>query len=284
MHSDIDVSANDGVALVSVRVDNDAPVDRRVRLRNRLDGPVLPPRRAGVPEPGWDDEGFEGVVPAGSTVALGYAVPLSPPGDRDAEAVDADSLPEHAVDVETLGRADESDEAADSTPEGAIRSLGSARPPADAVPVSADPQSMVATSETPEPAPETAGDERPEPLPRPDSDAAGDERSTPSEQPTDADVSAAVETREPRDRETQRPSEPASLAAVERRIDLAERLDGASVADAAAALSETERGVEALESLDADRERLRRLAARATALADRAADADPDVDALRRLA
>ncbi|ELZ57901.1 MULTISPECIES: hypothetical protein [unclassified Haloferax] len=268
MHSDIDVSADDGVALVSVRVDNDAPVDRRVRLRNRLDGPVLPPRRAGVPEPGWDDEGFEGVVPAGSTVALGYAVPLSPPGDRDAEAVDADSLPEHAVDVETLGRADESDEAADSTPEGAIRSLGSARPPADAVPVSADPSPTVSAPETPESAPDTAGDER----------------STPSEQPTDADVSAAVEPREPRDHETQRPSEPASLAAVERRIDLAERLDGASVADAAAALSETERGVDALESLDADRERLRRLAARATALADRAADADPDVDALRRLA
>ncbi|RDZ43089.1 hypothetical protein C5B91_13230 [Haloferax sp. Atlit-10N] len=295
MHSDIDVTVDDGVALVSVRVHNDAPVDRRVRLRNRLDGSVLPPRRAGVPEAGWDDDGFEGVVPASSTVALGYAVSPSSTADRDA-ATDFDARPGCAVDIDVLGRAEGSEQATGSTPEDAVRTLGSARPPADAVPVSSDLPPTTRESETPEPTPSTTSDasdgERREPLPSPASQTHS-ERPEPSEQPTDADVSAAVGTSEERGRETEQslgseplePPEPLeSLAAFERRIDLAERLDGASVAAAAAALSEADAGVEALESLDSDRERLRRLAARATALADRAADADPDVDALRRLA
>jgi len=291
MHTDIDVTADDGVALVSVRIDNDSPVARRLRVRNRLDGPVLPPRRAGVPEPGWDDEGFDGVVPAGSTVALGYAVALSPSADRDVAPTDVDGSPERAVDIEVLGRADESERAADSTPEDAVRTLGSARPPADAVPVSSDPSSTVAESgapesATPEPTHATtpeSGDERPDPLSQSERAAASD-RTGPSERPTDADVSSALEAREARGHETDQSVQSASLATVERRIELAERLDGASVADAAAALSEADAGVEALDSLDADRARLRRLAARATALADRAADADPDADALRRLA
>ncbi|WP_424007613.1 hypothetical protein [Haloferax denitrificans] len=301
MHTDIDVTAADGVALVSVRVDNGSPVDRRVRLRNRLDGPVLPPRRAGVPESGWDDEGFEGVVPAGSTVALGYAVALSPSTDRDAAPADLDGSPERAVDIEVLGRADESERTADSTPEDAVRSLGSARPPADAVPVSSDPSPTIAesrASESASPEPETfesetfepthattpeSDEERPDPVSQSERAAAPD-RTGPSEQPTDDEVSAAVGVREARGHETGQSVQSASLATVERRIELAERLDGASVADAAAALSEADFGVEALDSLDADRARLRRLAARATSLADRAADADPDADALRRLA
>ncbi|AKU06404.1 DUF7857 domain-containing protein [Haloferax gibbonsii] len=293
MHSDIDVTVDDGVALVSVRVHNDAPVDRRVRLRNRLDGSVLPPRRAGVPEAGWDDEGFEGVVPAGSTVALGYAVSPSSTATRDTATADLDARPEHAVGIDVLGRADEAERASDSTPDDAVRTLGSARPPADAVPVSSDLPPTTRESETPEPTPSTTSDasdgERREPLPSPEPQTRS-ERPEPSEQPTDADVSAAVGTSEERGRGTDQSlgSEPPesleSLAAFERRIDLAERLDGASVADAAATLSEADICIDALDALDADRERLRRLAARATALADRATDADPDVDALRRLA
>ncbi|MCO8268508.1 hypothetical protein NKF06_18445 [Haloferax sp. AB510] len=289
MHSDIDVTVDDGVALVSVRVHNDAPVDRRVRLRNRLDGSVLPPRRAGVPEAGWDDDGFEGVVSAGSTVALGYAVSPSPtagsPGVRD--------LPDRAVDVSALGRADGAERTTGSTPDDAVRTLGSARPPADAVPVASDLPTTTPESETSEPTPSTTSDasdgERRDPLPSP-APRTRSERPEPSEQPTDADVSAAVGCPVERGHETEQsleaePPEPLGpLTALERRIDLAERLDGASVADAAATLSEADAGVEALESLDSDRERLRQLAARATALADRAADADPDVDALRRLA
>ncbi|RDZ66031.1 hypothetical protein C5B90_06705 [Haloferax sp. Atlit-12N] len=288
MHSDIDVAVDDGVALVSVRVHNDAPVDRRVRLRNRLDGSVLPPRRAGVPEAGWDDDGFEGVVPAGSTVALGYAV--SPSSTADAPG--AQDLPDRAVDVSALGRADGAERTTGSTPDDAVRTLGSARPPADAVPVASDlPPTL--EPETPEPTPSTTSDasdgERREPLPSSEP-RTRPERPEPSEQPTDADVSAAVGCPEERGHETAQsleaepPESPEPLTAFERRIELAERLDGASVADAAATLSEADAGVEALESLDSDRERLRRLAARATALADRAADADPDVDALRRLA
>ncbi|POG56798.1 DUF7857 domain-containing protein [Haloferax marisrubri] len=302
MHSDIDVTADDGVALVSVRVDNDAPVARRVRLRNRLDGPVLPPRRAGVPEPGWDDDGFEGVVPAGSTVALGYAVPLSPPTvgdaatdredstDCDGVADDFDARPERAVDIDVLGRAHEAAQSANSTPDDAVRSLGSARPPADAVPVSSDSSPTTVESAMSEPISDATSDASDEVrrAPHPESarptPAERSEPSKPSEQATDADVSAAVRRREASGHETDESLEADPLAAFERRIDLAERLDGASVADAAATLSEAAVGVEALESLGSDRARLRRLAARATALADRAADADPDADALRRLA
>lgn len=164
MHSDINVSVDNGAALVSARIDNDIPVGQRVRLRSRLDGPVLPPRRVGTPEPGWDDEGFEGVVPMGSTVALNYTVPLSLPGDRDTEAVDADGPSEHAIDVKTLGHADGLDETTDSTSEDVIRSLGLARPPADAVPASADPPPTVSASEAPKSAFNTASDEHPDPF------------------------------------------------------------------------------------------------------------------------
>lgn len=92
----------------------------------------------------------------------------------------------------------------------------------------------------------------------------------------------AVETREPCDHEAQQPLEPASLATAERRIDLAEWLDGASIADIVAALSEVGRDVRALESLDADREHLCRLAVRATVFVGRAVNAGPDVGAFQR--
>jgi len=111
---------HDGVALVTVDLRNPSPVDRRVRVSNRLDGPVLPPRRAGVSDPGWDEDGFDGVVPAEGRRALGYACPASP--DRP------------PVTVTDAGRADEraSDAAAV-----AVRELGDPRPPSDAIPTAA---------------------------------------------------------------------------------------------------------------------------------------------------
>lgn len=66
-----------GVALVAARLRNETGLDRRVRLRNRLAGPVLPPRTEGVAEAGWDRDGATVRVPAGGTVAVGYACPAA---------------------------------------------------------------------------------------------------------------------------------------------------------------------------------------------------------------
>ncbi|AXG08686.1 DUF7857 domain-containing protein [Haloplanus rubicundus] len=119
MDSNWSVTPLDGhdVTLVTVDLRNPSPVDRRVRVSNRLDGPVLPPKRAGVSESGWDEEGFDGVVPASGRRTLGYACPA--PARRP------------PVSVVDEGRADA--EAADSTAV-AVRELGDPRPPGDAIP------------------------------------------------------------------------------------------------------------------------------------------------------
>lgn len=71
------VRRHNGVTLVEVLVQNDGAITR-VRVHNRLDGAVWPPRRRGVPEEGWRDDGFEGVLGADETLALGYATPGQP--------------------------------------------------------------------------------------------------------------------------------------------------------------------------------------------------------------
>lgn len=122
------VDARDGASLVELRVTNPSRTARRVRIANRLDGEVWPPRREGVPEAGWDDGGFEGVVAAGERRALGYASP-APAADPPAEVV----WSERAGASAGGGDPDSSD--VEATPEGVVRSLGAARPPADAVPL-----------------------------------------------------------------------------------------------------------------------------------------------------
>jgi hypothetical protein len=121
MESDWSVTSlddHDDVTLVTVDLRNPSPVDRRVRVTNRLDGPVLPPKRAGVPDSGWDREGFGGVVPASGRRALGYACPA--PARRP------------PVSVVDEGRADPG-EGGDAA--AAVRELGDPRPPCDAIPV-----------------------------------------------------------------------------------------------------------------------------------------------------
>ncbi|ELZ95064.1 hypothetical protein C440_08307 [Haloferax mucosum ATCC BAA-1512] len=334
MNSDVDVAVEGDVALVTVKFDNDAPVDRRVRLRNRLDGPVLPPRRDGVPASGWDDDGFEGTVPAESTIALGYACPaaslVSGTGSESVFHPDSDLDPSTVVDIDVLGRADEvSASRRDiSTAADVVRELGTSRPPADAVPAAVG-NSSSAAGDVAGREPAVSGSDS---VDTGVSDAVGDETtrddcvtdagnriSLPSEtEPTDSQPQTRELSIEPEsefvsesgsERETEPASEPepepepepeadpvpvspatnqqfdaSLLDRASRRIELAERLDGASVAEAATALTDSDARIEDVESLDAERDRLRRLAARATALADRAADADPDVDALRRLA
>lgn len=102
-----------GVTLVALRLQNERATARTVHLKNRLDGPVLPPRRHGEPEQGWDREGVTTRVPAGEAVSLGYACP--------AEVTDP---PVDIVSVEAATEPAPADPVAD-----AMRQLGDARPP-----------------------------------------------------------------------------------------------------------------------------------------------------------
>lgn len=110
----------DGVTLVTARLEGSGVV-QRVRLANRLDGPVWPPRRQGIPEAGWDEGCFETVVPADGTAAVGYASP-APAIDSPLAVVDRE-----VVDVDT--------EEGSVTPADALRDLGDPSPPRDAVPI-----------------------------------------------------------------------------------------------------------------------------------------------------
>lgn len=108
-----------GITLVGVVVNNDTAVPRAVRVENRLDAPALPPRRSGCPEPGWDETGYEGTVPAHGRCALGYACeapPVDPP-----------------VVVTDEGRSEEEEEL-DATVSDALRLLPDPSPPVDALP------------------------------------------------------------------------------------------------------------------------------------------------------
>lgn len=106
-----------GVTLVAVRVANDADHACRVRVANECPGVVWPPRERGVPAPGWDDGGWEGVVGEDETRALGYATPAEP-----ADPPAAFAWTERAAD-------------GDPTPAETFADLGDPRPPADAVAV-----------------------------------------------------------------------------------------------------------------------------------------------------
>lgn len=280
MQSDVSVAVVDGLTLVTLQFDNAAPVDRRVRVENRLDGPVLPPRRRGTPEKGWTEEGFEGVVPAESTLALGYACPVA--ADETADPVAVESFGRDAADADAVADA--------PTAADAHRELGPSRPPADALPagpVDEGPVELAAGPGEPVVAvPESPSESSESPVSPVSPSESPSESSESLTESTDETVAAAVGDRSggtdaATANETAVDASPLDAAA--RRVELAERLEGASVAEAAAILSASPVDPSSLSRLDADRTALRRLAARATALADRVADADPAVDALRRV-
>jgi hypothetical protein len=247
--------------LVTVRVSGAG--GRAVRVTNRLDGPVAPPRRAGVPERGWDERGFTGRLPSDGTLAVGYAVP-APPADPPVTVEPADDVP-----------------AADA-PAAVVRRLGDPSPPTAAVedgpPDPDDGATSGGTGEGARPSEgpsEHAADGRP----TPDADGAGSEQSaerasasrTPAGTPASAEPPAAVTD---------------WLDAVEARVDRAEALTDADVDAATAALADAG-GVRAVASLpDAlrrDEAALRRVRERTAALSDRATATAVPVEALRRL-
>lgn len=230
-----DAEVRAGVALVTVRVRNPTPVVRQVRVANRLAGPVLPPRRNGVPEADWDDDGATAVVGAGSSAALGYACPL---GGRD--AVDP---PAELADV------GDPDDRRDDAVARARRDLGAFRPPRDAVPV----VRSTGPADGPVDEPGSVGSER-------DSPNGFPNRTLPAE------VAAYLDR-------------------IAGRVDLAERLTGASVSEATDALVECDVGPDALaDRVSEDAATLRLLSERAGTLASRAEATDVPADALRRLA
>lgn len=241
-----------GVALVSVRLRNETGLDRRVRLQNRLAGPVLPPRTEGVPEAGWDRDGVTVRVPTGETVALGYACPVADAGG-DAEADQSVGSNGERCGDPPLVVADVGPPAATSPGVNhAVRRLGDPRPP----------RAVVAN----------AGG-------RADAGAKATARAGPG----DVDGPGDEETDE-RDDET--PGSDTWLSGVRDRVAAADHLEGASVVEAAAILESTDavRDVSELETaLAADERALRRAGGGATVLADRVAETDPPVEALRRL-
>lgn len=304
------------VTLVEVTVHNPTAVDRRVRVDDRLDGPTLPPRTDGVPERGWDADGYEGVVPAGDRLRLGYAAPAAPV--------------EPPVSVTDGGRAEDDGDARETAADAteAVRLLGDASPPADALPslAAADgtrggddatgraagseddgrvdgPDGAVSSAESGESTGDdgTAADDAPSHRSRDDDGTPGDGTRSAGERKegrdgtdgggaADASDRPGAASADPTGPEPASEGLPAAVvdwfADVERRVDHAERLTDASVVEAAAVLDERGglSGVEALPERVADDEAaLRAVAERATALADRAAAADVPLPALRRL-
>lgn len=259
-----DVSHLDDATLVTVRVTNTAPHSRVVHLENRLDGPVLPPRRNGVSEGGWDADGVTRSVPPEATIAVGYAC-HAPPRDPPVTVCDSPA-----------------DEPTETSVERALRSLGEHAPPRAAVaprPPMADPDSTSDSND--------AGDVA-------STDAAESTRDEPGSRPeetdTDADsIDVAAEGSDagrnrrlsPADPSTQTPPNACDSTvpqtvdswfdAVEARLHTVDRLD-ASVEAATPVLASIggRRGVETLaETLAADARALRAAADRAEALAAR---------------
>lgn len=105
----------DGVTLVGAVVRTDVP--ERVALEPTHAGPLWPPRRRGVPEAGWADGRWTGVVEPDEVHALGYATPA-----------ETDDPPVRIVDAEPAGADD-----TPVTPEAVVRALGDHAPARDAV-------------------------------------------------------------------------------------------------------------------------------------------------------
>lgn len=110
----------DGVTLVRAAL-TDVTEPTRVVLANRLEGPLWPPRREGIPEDGWTASGFEAVLEPGRH-ALGYASPAQP-ADPAVELVEATPVP----DAEPTRESQQSAAAV-------TRELGDPSPPRDALP------------------------------------------------------------------------------------------------------------------------------------------------------
>jgi hypothetical protein len=272
--ADWHVSRADGTTLVTVRVENTVARPRQVRVDNRLDGPISPPRRRGVAERGWDDDGVTRTVPGGGTLSIGYACrapPKTPPVTvRDAPPGDDGETP---VDR-------------------ALRSLGDHAPPRAAL--AADPEDGDRGSPGPGDGPDFGDgsvddDELGEPNADSDPDATTDGNDGPS-------AGSGEATHRPKNGTTTgvEPDDPSATPvpavvtawfdAVEARVVTADRLSG-DVREATPVIASLggRAGVETLAAtLDDDAAVLRRVADRAAALAEQIEESEiPDVEVER---
>lgn len=235
------------VTLVRARLRNERATDREVRLQNCLDGPVLPPRRHGTPEAGWGRDSVTTVVPAGETVALGYACPAPET--------------EPPVVVDEVGPVEES-KTRESSLDAAVRELDDHRPPRDVLGCDTRTQRSGTAGEG------TASIEAP-----PDIDQGSDPDDAVDSIPAQSATSLPGDINE-------------SLSRYRTRIETIEALGATGVPEATALLAASDglTGVETLaDELDSDARELRALAATAATLAARAEAATPPTDALRRL-
>ena len=262
------VERDSGVSLVRCRVHNDSAVPRRVRIESRLDGPVLPPRRAGIPETGWDEAGVTFGLEPDERRALGFAAlaePVEPPVEVVRSSVINTDREQAKNGSGAIGSEPEIHNRNAASVEDAIRNLAEHRPPRVAVAV------------------ETA------------TDATGTEEIEQNENEgrRGYDDSERVDSRfhEPRDDDIDHePSLDDAIdewfTAVSHRIERAERMADADLSTATE-IVELAGGVSEVTALDehvtADSERLREISERASALATRAEAIDMPVEALERL-
>ena len=282
MELDWSVDREGDASLVGVRVRNDAAVPRRVRIESRLDGAVLPPRRGGVAEAGWDAGGVTAVIGPGAREAFGFAT-LSDPVEPPVEITSvAPATPGTGGDQAVDG--DERDPVRT-----AVRDLGDHRPPRRAVD-----ESEAGDRD------EGGSNERDWRGPN-DRDWRGP-NDRDAHEPDGDDTGAGAECAEPTDESPESTGEgdteptgsapspddiEAWFAAVEARIERAERLTDADLATATAVVEESG-GLGAVEALDgrvaADAESLRAVRDRAAALAERAEESDVPAASLEALA
>lgn len=289
MELDWSVEREGDASLVGFRVRNDGAVPRRVRIESRLDGPVLPPRRGGVPEPGWDAAGATAVIGPGEREAFGFAA-LAEPAEPPVELVDVEPV------TANVG-ADSADKSGETLARAAVRDLGSHRPPRRAVAgaeavdrggerrpgdgAAADPEGdATAQGESESDGDDDEDDDARESEPGVGSDAEGVGSTSGSDAGRSAAAGPAPSAATPAEVD-------AWLAAVEARIERAERLTDADLATATAAVEEAG-GLDAVDGLDervaADAERLKAVRDRAAALAERAEGSDVPAEALEALA
>ncbi|SDF71005.1 hypothetical protein SAMN04488067_107109 [Halorubrum xinjiangense] len=277
MELDWSVDREGDASLVGFRVRNDGAVPRRVRIESRLDGPLLPPRRGGVPESGWDAAGVTAVIDPGERAAFGFSAladPVEPPVEiTSVEPVTADADDRGAA---TEGGAD--------LARAAVRDLESHRPPRRAVAGAGAVDGVNEEGGDAEAVDGGEADSGGRAIDRDEDDGGGGERATDgNDDGGDANRSETPESSP----SAAGPDEiDAWFAAVEARIDRAERLDDADLATATGVVEEVG-GLDAVRELDerfaADAERLRAVRDRAAALAERAEESEVPTKALEGL-
>ena len=254
--------------LVELALTSERP--RRVRVESTGDGPIRPPRTGGVPDAGWDERGYTGVVDG--HLGVGYATtepPADPPVDVEWRGPpDDDATFDAQPDVPSV----------EATPDGVVRTLSDPRPPREAAaPERASSGASPAGGDGEGEAEHEEETRSPERLDR--SEAESDDRTAGDEDERGA---------------THRPSEaartsasPTGLAVFERRVALAERLaDAGTLAEASAAVAAAGGldGVRALDrAISQDRADLGALVERVETLRERAEAVDVPTETLARI-